>query len=66
VSARRLSCGKSPESVCFVEMMERGLSLCDGASTPVANVGRSFEHRQLGAHHMVCASNFHETEASLR
>jgi hypothetical protein len=31
VSTKRFNCGNSLERVCFAEVMERGLSLCDGA-----------------------------------
>lgn len=66
VSATSCNCGIIAKKVCFVEVMECGLSLCDGALQSRTSLAGSFEH-QLGAHHMgVCAQNFHETEASLR
>jgi len=51
----------------FVEVMECGLSLCDGASTQVANVAVAPLNIELGvAHHMVRAQQLSQDEASLR
>jgi hypothetical protein len=54
VSVEILSRGKFPESVLLVEVMKRGLSLCDGGALEVANVAVAPLNIELGvAHHMV-------------